>query len=463
MSKLNQRTSNKVCPEGMSIEAWQVALRREQAIDSAFSVEALGEHRIWGDYMVSSASGGRYKVAFRGVCSERNYCSCLDFRTNGLGTCKHLEAVTLKLQQEVEGYPWSGRSYNAPYSSVYVSYKGGRSIRMRIGTEDSERYSRLYQRYFNEQGTLRQDKLQDLGQLVEEGEAISSHFRIYDDVYDFAKELLDDEAWQRRFTEQYPKGRIPWLGRDFHEDKLDLEESLYRLSIAANGLVVAPQHDTYIQLALRLLIEIYKAESQLQASFIIVEDQESELRWRKFLRSFPMLASLPIQIVTEQLFIQRINSTHPSVCFVWVDNAWGLRDWKNELSLSLKKLSIAHLYMRVHTMSDVTPIQLSSTLQHISPYLLGALYRFVHKYRVNFPMADDGSNAPEEVKRCVFFCGYLTADIDLEEGLQLLRQGYEALDSEGKVRNLLSALHQVLDDPEALGLLKQHLHKALYE
>ena len=77
--KLGNRLSNKICPDDMTIEEWQVALRRETAQMSNFKVEHLDRNRIWGDYLVSGVTG-RYKVAFRGVQSDRNFCSCLDFR-----------------------------------------------------------------------------------------------------------------------------------------------------------------------------------------------------------------------------------------------------------------------------------------------------------------------------------------------------------------------------------------------
>ena len=77
--KLGNRLSNKICPDNMTIEEWQVALRRENARESDFTVEHLDKNRIWGDYLVCSTTG-RYRVAFRGVQSDRNFCSCLDFR-----------------------------------------------------------------------------------------------------------------------------------------------------------------------------------------------------------------------------------------------------------------------------------------------------------------------------------------------------------------------------------------------
>ena len=72
------KLSNRVCPEGMTLEEWQVALRREAAQREMFSVEHMDSGRIWGDYLVRHGDNS-YKVAFRGVESDRNFCSCLDF------------------------------------------------------------------------------------------------------------------------------------------------------------------------------------------------------------------------------------------------------------------------------------------------------------------------------------------------------------------------------------------------
>ena len=54
--KLGNRLSNKICPENMTVEEWQVALRRENARESDFQVDHLDKNRIWGDYLVSSGT-----------------------------------------------------------------------------------------------------------------------------------------------------------------------------------------------------------------------------------------------------------------------------------------------------------------------------------------------------------------------------------------------------------------------
>ena len=125
-----RRLSNTVKPAGMGLEEWQVALRREQALRDHFVIGELVPGFSPGEYQVRNPrSRSQYKVIYRGAYSPWNYCSCPDFRTSGLGTCKHVEGVKLWLQAE-------GREacFGEPeYTSVYIDYHGERSIRIRIG------------------------------------------------------------------------------------------------------------------------------------------------------------------------------------------------------------------------------------------------------------------------------------------------------------------------------------------
>ncbi len=58
-------------------------------------VQPLDGSSPWTDYLVTSlVSGKSYRVALRGLEPGRSYCTCPDFRTNTLGTCKHVMKVT---------------------------------------------------------------------------------------------------------------------------------------------------------------------------------------------------------------------------------------------------------------------------------------------------------------------------------------------------------------------------------
>jgi hypothetical protein len=81
-------------PADMSLEVWQRELRRQFGGEQTFRIENIGEHPIFSEFRITNpARGSVYRVAIRGAEADRNFCSCADFKTNALGTCKHIEAL----------------------------------------------------------------------------------------------------------------------------------------------------------------------------------------------------------------------------------------------------------------------------------------------------------------------------------------------------------------------------------
>ncbi|MEX0611639.1 MAG: DEAD/DEAH box helicase, partial [Pirellulales bacterium] len=71
-----------------------LAERAERAKGEPMVVKSLDPSRPWTDYTVTNrASGKTYRVALRGAEPGDSYCSCPDFRTSTLGTCKHVLRV----------------------------------------------------------------------------------------------------------------------------------------------------------------------------------------------------------------------------------------------------------------------------------------------------------------------------------------------------------------------------------
>src|SRR6266446_5345236 len=75
----------------------QIAERRERAQVAIAKILERPGGEPYGDYRVKSTSGKTYRLAMRGPGLFENYCSCPDFAVNTLGTCKHIEALLLRL------------------------------------------------------------------------------------------------------------------------------------------------------------------------------------------------------------------------------------------------------------------------------------------------------------------------------------------------------------------------------
>jgi SNF2-related domain/Helicase conserved C-terminal domain len=72
----------------------EITLRRWRGTTEILSVKALErDHPYFGAFRAQSVSGGRYEVEIRSLTEMTNSCGCIDYRVNGLGTCKHIEGT----------------------------------------------------------------------------------------------------------------------------------------------------------------------------------------------------------------------------------------------------------------------------------------------------------------------------------------------------------------------------------
>ena len=135
-SKTSGRTTRKNCglsrlrkPEDMSLEQWQVALRREFAKAQKFRVKNLGDEPLFSEFEVTNPETRRtYRVAIRGQALGENFCSCPDFAVNTLGTCKHIEHVLHRLgRRPAPNGPWRWAISQSIPRSICNTARSGKS------------------------------------------------------------------------------------------------------------------------------------------------------------------------------------------------------------------------------------------------------------------------------------------------------------------------------------------------
>ncbi|MGN0236639.1 MAG: DEAD/DEAH box helicase [Lepagella sp.] len=186
-----KKVSEQVQPGGISIRDWQVALRRQAAAADNLSVTPVTSGFARGEFFVRNyVSRRQYKVVCRGDNSPWNYCSCLDFKTSQLGTCKHIEAVKLWLEQN----PGHVCRTSPLYTSVYLSYIGPRTVMLRIGRENESEFRQLAREFFDDELCLRPDAITRFPEFLSRASKINPMFRCYDDALDYVIEMRDSRA-----------------------------------------------------------------------------------------------------------------------------------------------------------------------------------------------------------------------------------------------------------------------------
>ncbi len=201
------KVSHLVQPAKMGLEEWQIALRRQYGQEQIFGLRNTGSQKVFSDFQVTNpTTNGTYRVAIRGEQLGDNFCSCPDFITNTLGTCKHIEFTLQTLRKQPGGEAALKRGFARPYSSIYLRYGAQREVRFRAGTECPEKLRQVAADYFDAAGAMLPGTAEDLEKLLAAAAQAEHDLRCYPDAMDFLAQKRDAALRDRVLGNLYKQG-----------------------------------------------------------------------------------------------------------------------------------------------------------------------------------------------------------------------------------------------------------------
>jgi len=168
--------------------------RQERAKSEKFRVSSSNDGKPWTDYTVASAlSGKTYRVALRGEERGESYCSCPDFRTNTLGTCKHILYVLDRVRRR---FPAAVRRkpYRIKEAMVHVLYGEEMTLHLRLPENADPQMVSLAGRLVDRPIDDARKLVEFIGQVERLGKTIT--------VYPDAEELIQQRLFQQRMSKR---------------------------------------------------------------------------------------------------------------------------------------------------------------------------------------------------------------------------------------------------------------------
>ena len=386
-------------PEEMTLREWQIALRRQYGKGQTFTLTNLGDHPVWSDYSIGNPERNTsYRLALRGQEPGDNFCSCPDFRTNGLGTCKHIEWVLHKLHDTYG----NKQHFRKPpperaYSSVYVEYGKDRRLRLRIGTEKSEELAALAGAFFAEDGVLYEHAYLEFDRFLEQAKAMAPDFRCYPDALDFVIQKRADQRRRRRTEELEAQP-------DALNDLVDTTLFSYQregvlFAFRAGRCLLADEMGLGKTIQAIAAAELYRRELGI-GSVIIVCPTSLKYQWRAEIRKFTDSTVCVIEgpahqrrkqyteegsfykILTYNVVARDypyINSAAPDL--VILDEAQRIKNWDTKISYAVKRLEAPYRLALTGTPLENKLEDLYSIVQFLDQYLLGPLYLLLYRHQ----------------------------------------------------------------------------------
>ncbi|TWU08334.1 DEAD/DEAH box helicase [Stieleria varia] len=186
------------------LHARALAEREKRAAEEPMTVRSSDASTPWADYVLTSHNTGKsYRVALRGTEPHQSYCSCPDFRTNGLGTCKHILHALGKASKR-----FSVAAISTPYKRKHVSlrlqYGDDFGLRFNVPTRRNPAIEEIVGDLVDVSSTDAVDVMHRIEALESNGREVT----IYPDAEDFIQRQLLQNELTRQCAEirQNPHG-----------------------------------------------------------------------------------------------------------------------------------------------------------------------------------------------------------------------------------------------------------------
>jgi hypothetical protein len=201
------KVSRTLAPTGMSLEEWQTQLRRQFGREQKFKLKNVGGAPAFSDFLVTNPTSRRtYRVTVRGTAPGDNTCTCPDFATNTLGTCKHIEYTLAKLERSKKAAPELKAGYRPPHGEVFLRYGSRRQVCFRAPAEGDPALARVAARFFDPSGVLKPDAAPRFDEFLTAAIKHDPELRVADDVLGFLAELRDADARAAKVAGAFPQG-----------------------------------------------------------------------------------------------------------------------------------------------------------------------------------------------------------------------------------------------------------------
>jgi SNF2 family DNA or RNA helicase len=147
-------------------------------------------------------------VAIRGPGPGGNFCSCPDYATSELGTCKHLEFTLAQLEKKRGAKTAFARGYQPAFSELYLRNEGQRSVHFRAGTDCPPALCEAAAGLFDAErdGMLPEELFGKLEHFMTTASKGDHEVRAYDDALDFIAGRRDADHRVSKLERLFPRG-----------------------------------------------------------------------------------------------------------------------------------------------------------------------------------------------------------------------------------------------------------------
>jgi SNF2 family DNA or RNA helicase len=389
-------------PSDMSLDQWQILLRKQYAEKISFQVKNITGDPIFADYTVyNPLTTKTYRVSIRDNHHSMDFCSCMDFKTNLLGTCKHIEYILRKVLKSRSNQKKYKAGQEISYSSVYLEYRGAHQVKIRIGSDNKTEYERLAKKYFSNENILIPSAFEKFDEFLTLAKKINPDFICYQDAFEF---VLDRREYIKRnqfLDTELRKSENKIFGL-VKADLFPYQKEGIEFALRQGRCLIADEMGLGKTLQAITAAEVYLKHFKSK-KILVITPTSLKYQWSTEIKKFTHSDVQQISgnlVQRRKLYEQEVAytiCTHQTAArdvsyinaadydMVILDEAQRIKNWKTGISEKLKSIDTKYAIVLTGTPIENKIEELYSVMQMVNPYKLGALFRFLHQHEIIDP------------------------------------------------------------------------------
>ena len=370
--------------------------RQERADTETMKVVSQDASTPWSDYTVTSAlSGKTYRVALRGLQPGDSYCTCPDFRTNTLGTCKHILHTIRKVKRRL-----GAEAINTTYvrDSISIALHYGQDLEIRLLLPET-----LDDELATIAGKLRGqpiDDVRDLLKRVRHLERSGNPVTIYPDAEEFIQQrLFQEQISEHVATIRHDPSTHPLRSELLRTELLPYQLDGIAFAVGAGRAILADEMGLGKTIQGIGVAELFAREASIK-KVLVVCPASLKSQWRAEIERF---SGRNVQLVggsVSERTSQYDNDAFFTICnyeqvlrdildiervtwdLIILDEGQRIKNWEAKTTRVIKGLRSRFALVLSGTPLENRLDDLYSIVQFIDDRRLGPGFRFFHRHRV---------------------------------------------------------------------------------
>ncbi len=388
-------------PSDLSLEDWQRGLRRQFGREQKFLLKNLGREEIFSDFQITNPdSRGIYRVSIRGNRDGENHCSCPDFATNTLGTCKHVEFALARLERKPGARKALEAGYRPPHSEIRLQYGASREVRFFPGSSASAEVFQLASRFFDKAGVLKDGAFSRFNEFLTKAAGFDHELRCFDDALAFIAELRDRENRRGVLAKAFPeKDKSPALDKLVTVQLYDYQKQGALFAATAGRCLIGDEMGLGKTVQAIAAAEIMARHLGVERVLIVCPTSLKH-QWEREITRFAGRSATVISGMRpsrEKLFkepgffkITNYDTVHTDLDLIsgWspdlviLDEAQRIKNWKTRTAQSVKRINSPHAIVLTGTPLENRLEELASIIQFVDRHRLGPTFRFLADHQL---------------------------------------------------------------------------------